>query len=668
MAWEDDEPEEETGPLAVANALAAGSNGAVPDSVPDPDEGGSQPVSDSTPARSTDAPDDSGEREYMGQSQEQAPTPAQQSSGDTAESDFADQSSEMESDPAAAAAPMAQGGGQPDDDGEQSYMSTPIKAPAMPNFTPYVQSQGPGQMAAAKAAFNPAAYKPSVGRRILAGVAGFAGGAGSRNAEEGLRVGREITGAPLRRAQAVEAQKESGIQAQTDADNAKNATIHQGNQTEADKYNMEERDMRNQGYVQNQQAQAVQRRALAARAAGQVRPETMKPDDPANPVNGTWSGVDGTGKKVTGLAAPDSYLKTPAGKQAVIEQNIRDAKQAGRPYTPEQESVVRSGGHVTIKNPTNIRVPSAESEKYNDWKTSFARDNGRAPNAAEISSYGHQASGAMSKSLGARIETQKNSQINAARKTFNDSLNSAKGKTDQKDAADLRATALDTYTSEWQNAQDDYEQQLHDATGADVPHVVVKDNVDENGVWHGKAAAQPQQGQPQGSQQPSQSGSSATMAVPNPKGLVQAGNLPIWNRPVVQNSDGSHSSEYSVSFDDGGKEVLVPTVVNGKFLTPDGKKPPEGSAQEKQMFQRAFQHYRQTGEHLGKFDSPANADSYAQALHNRGQRDGQQGQQPQSFQYKGSTYTVGKPVTVDGKQYIVKGVNSQTGKPIVGAQ
>lgn len=109
------------------------------------------------------------------------------------------------------------------------------------------------------------------------------------------------------------------------------------------------------------------------------------------------------------------------------------------------------------------------------------------------------------------------------------------------------------------------------------------------------------------------------MAAPNPKGLVEKGNLPIWNRPTVQNSDGSHSSEYSTSFeDDSGHEVLVPTVVGGKFLTPDGKKPEEGSAAEKAMFKAAWSHYLKSGENLGKFDNPDDADAYAGVLHNRG--------------------------------------------------
>jgi hypothetical protein len=87
---------------------------------------------------------------------------------------------------------------------------------------------------------------------------------------------------------------------------------------------------------------------------------------------------------------------------------------------------------------------------------------------------------------------------------------------------------------------------------------------------------------------------------------------------VVKNDDGSVSSEYSTSFqDDKGHEVLVPTVVNGKFLTPDGKKPQPGSEAEKAMFRKAWQHYEQTGQHLGIYDNPDHADAAAEAIHNR---------------------------------------------------
>lgn len=115
-------------------------------------------------------------------------------------------------------------------------------------------------------------------------------------------------------------------------------------------------------------------------------------------------------------------------------------------------------------------------------------------------------------------------------------------------------------------------------------------------------------------------------------GLVQQGNLDLTNRPRIRNDDGSISTEFSFSFGDGkGHEILVPTVVNGKFLTPDGKKPPEGkrvkgadgkaryvpSPEEKAMWKRAQEHYEKTGEHLGVFDTTEHADAAAERIHNR---------------------------------------------------
>lgn len=101
-------------------------------------------------------------------------------------------------------------------------------------------------------------------------------------------------------------------------------------------------------------------------------------------------------------------------------------------------------------------------------------------------------------------------------------------------------------------------------------------------------------------------------------GMIRPGNLNLNGRPIIRNADGTISSEYSVSFANSeGHEVLVPTVVNGRFLTPDGKKPREGSPEEKAMFRKAWQHYEQTGENLGVFDNAQHADAYAQRVHNR---------------------------------------------------
>src|SRR5579862_6496741 len=117
------------------------------------------------------------------------------------------------------------------------------------------------------------------------------------------------------------------------------------------------------------------------------------------------------------------------------------------------------------------------------------------------------------------------------------------------------------------------------------------------------------------------SGSQATPSVPPlPKPKIP-GNIDLGNRPVVHNADGSPSTEYSINFGTDQGEVVAPTIVNGRFLTPDGKKPPEGSKAEQEMFERAKQHYRDTGQHMGIFDKPEDAEDYAKRVHDRGGMD-----------------------------------------------
>lgn len=97
------------------------------------------------------------------------------------------------------------------------------------------------------------------------------------------------------------------------------------------------------------------------------------------------------------------------------------------------------------------------------------------------------------------------------------------------------------------------------------------------------------------------------------KGLLTPGTiLNLYNRPSTQSpagpnglQPGNWSTTYSASFPlgeihPGAKgEILLPTVVGGKFLTN-----PE-----------AIDRYLKTGEHLGVFDTWQNADAYANALH-----------------------------------------------------
>ena len=87
----------------------------------------------------------------------------------------------------------------------------------------------------------------------------------------------------------------------------------------------------------------------------------------------------------------------------------------------------------------------------------------------------------------------------------------------------------------------------------------------------------------------------------NAPGLLVPGNINTHERPVVHNANGSISTVRSASFtDDKGRNVLIPTVIEGRGVVPVSE---------------AVKYYQQTGQHLGMFDTPENATSYAESLH-----------------------------------------------------
>lgn len=87
-------------------------------------------------------------------------------------------------------------------------------------------------------------------------------------------------------------------------------------------------------------------------------------------------------------------------------------------------------------------------------------------------------------------------------------------------------------------------------------------------------------------------------------GLAAQGNIDLLNRPALRNADGSVSTTRSFSFqDEDGKETLIPQIAD------------DGSRILSQ--QEAIDQYRKTGRFLGKFDSPEQADAYANWLHNQ---------------------------------------------------
>jgi hypothetical protein len=95
---------------------------------------------------------------------------------------------------------------------------------------------------------------------------------------------------------------------------------------------------------------------------------------------------------------------------------------------------------------------------------------------------------------------------------------------------------------------------------------------------------------------------STGMSAPTQAPNFGKGNIDLNHRPIIHNSDGSYSTVRSLTFTlANGKYILLPSVRWGlpRIMTP----------------QESIQYYEQSGEHLGIFDSEADADNYAQTLH-----------------------------------------------------
>ena len=87
-------------------------------------------------------------------------------------------------------------------------------------------------------------------------------------------------------------------------------------------------------------------------------------------------------------------------------------------------------------------------------------------------------------------------------------------------------------------------------------------------------------------------------------GQYGKGNIDLYHRPQYHYNDGAIATVESMSFNENGKEILVPTIAfdnAGKAV--------------KLTNEQAIDRYHRTGEYLGKFNTVAEADSYAEQLH-----------------------------------------------------
>jgi hypothetical protein len=112
-------------------------------------------------------------------------------------------------------------------------------------------------------------------------------------------------------------------------------------------------------------------------------------------------------------------------------------------------------------------------------------------------------------------------------------------------------------------------------------------------------------------------------------GLLERGNIDVNHRPLIHNADGTHSTIDSMTVPIGkdGKSrqwgspdiagyALVPSIADGRFLTPDGKIPDaKNKDAQQQLEDAATAYYNKTGQHLGIFKTDKDADKYANQTH-----------------------------------------------------
>ena len=275
-------------------------------------------------------------------------------------------------------------------------------------------------------------YRPGVGTRILRGIAGyFNGGIGGALSAD--------YGAPTAKYRAADASRQADLAS---------------DQAELGNMRMDYDDTI-KGYTQN--------REYAKDAAALQRNDEL---DDARQQNAD------TRAKLADVQQQLADAKNPGAAQQARAQAVQ---KFGGSLSPGDQQTYILTGQIPKAPTTNFRIPSAETEQYNDWRRSL----GHPPTAQDIADYRTKTgSGAPSggkpipPGIRDRIEAQKNTAIAKAQAAY-----AAGGYSDP-----------DSYISAWQDAQDDYEGRIEAQTGQEPEHLDIRNNVDAKGNWLAKPA------------------------------------------------------------------------------------------------------------------------------------------------------------------------------------
>jgi hypothetical protein len=265
---------------------------------------------------------------------------------------------------------------QPGSVDTQAYMK-PIPPPTLAQPAAFADhSADTAAMTAQKQAESQQNIKPSVGRRILAGLAGgavaFGGGDGAGTVEK-------VLDRPAQRAQQQWALQEAPIQAKLNADQAADAATTRANAVTEQQNRLAEQNYRNQSLSQQNAAHAADFQAQAEQRRNAITGFT--PDDPADPYAG-GTGTTADGRTVKGVPPPDAWIsrwaKTPQGQlatqQMTLKQRTAAADQIGLKGTDRTDFL--ANGKISQRTP---RQPSAGEVAQAKATAVYTQENGHPP-------------------------------------------------------------------------------------------------------------------------------------------------------------------------------------------------------------------------------------------------------------------------------------------------